>query len=715
MEHPFFIFYLNNQSAKKETNLFLFSKSSQRNALFINIKLYCLTELPSLLYSSKEPGTGMLLLSVNNLEAVMPDIKEDIEQLVRSKYSMPPKEFEKEELAVQQSLEKMISAMRHPQGQRSLIADTPTDALEDMTKRGQLTIIARNLNDSFLPALEKAMKGNTSIFTAPGSSPVTLGDLYKMSMQGLEDDADYAKTLLSITPDKLIAKAKEDLTLEGGIISPASIKRKLESYETAKKAKLDFDFSDVLLRMYTTESSFYKKLNAIVCGYNDPLTTTPEEKKLALLINVALHKAGLEKNKNEMQQVPNLLFRGQNRGFPDIMEKFALTQKLHAEGKLSTLSPQDLAKINVADIAAKKTLSMTSERDVAHKFTAGARDGVILHVQNPEELVDFYNVQNISAIKDEAEFISRLPDDIVMVPVNITLKGSTHHVEVVCIRSANVVLQNSGQYDRLRDSIKDFIGKAEKGMHEKSGWLSSHSATKLTTKQKSILKSLEMTIDASKKSPGGDSPDDQTAFLSMANQTLIQLYETKPNEQQKAIFDEIKAKIEDYSAVFSDLKVVHRTEDLHENIDVQRAKVKSALIGVDTWLAEIKGSGKETVILRITAHLAKFKEHDVTDEEMKKAAVQIIRELDANRPLSEAAPKLKQSMEQIVQSLDKVRGYQVAWIVSVSSTATHPTAVFKDGLRVALPAAAGPAAAAAGPEPASDDDSPAVPKGYAGS
>jgi len=537
------------------------------------------------------------------------DIKKSVELLISDTYRMPPKVFEKEELAVKQTLQLLLEKMKAPPKQRSLIPAISTEALENMTKRAQLTVIAEHLTGSFLKSIEEVIKDSPLVFTHLDEKLV-LSDLYK--------------------------KCQNELIKQ------------------LKKPPL---FRDILLRMYTKESALYKKVNAILGGYNDPQTTTLEEKQMALLLNVAIHKAGLEKRRQELQETPFEVFRGQSFGYDTVKKKFDLVKKLQADGHLTAINPVELAQISIADIASKKIVSTTDEKNVAINFAAQSETGLVLRLQNPEELADFYNIANVSAIASESEFISRIPDDIAMIPTQIEQDPhheNVYHVDVMCIRSGMVIIDNSERLHEIRDSLNQLVNKAltdtKKGPYHE-----------LLTNLRDIIK-LYVLIDDTKFQQNG----------MFAYKKLMQLYESNPTKPQKIKLDEIKSKLSEYLAISLDLKVLHETHDVFEDIATARAALNDNLVSKEVWFNElISNPAKHHLIMPIKDEIGRLLDKKATDETRQKAAAHIILTLKTNDQLKLALPGLKEELKQIITLVNTIKRYET---ILKNSTHTKPTA-----------------------------------------
>ncbi len=540
------------------------------------------------------------------------DIKNSVRLLIFNTYRMPPKVFEKEELAVKQTLQLLLEKMKDPPKQRSLIPAISTEALENMTKRAQLTIVAEHLTGSFLKSIEDVIKNSPLVFTHFHEKQA-LSDLYK--------------------------------------------KCQSELLQQLKSPPL---FRDVLLRMYTKESAFYKKINAILGGYNDPTTTTLEERQMALLLNVAIHKAGLEKRRQELQETPFEIFRGQSFGYDTVIKKFERVKQLQADGDLTAIDPVELAQISIADIASKKIVSTTDEKNVAINFAAQSETGLVLRIQNPEELADFYNIANVSAIASESEFISRIPDDIAMIPTHIYQDPhheNVYHVDVMCIRSSMVLINNSERLHEIRDSLNLLVNKAltdnKKGPYHE-----------LFTDLRDTIKLYVLSNDTTFQQNG-----------MLAYKKLMKLYESNPTKKQKMKLDEIKSKLSEYIAISLDLKVLHETHDLFEHIATTRAALNDNLVSKDMWVDKLNTNPeKRHLIMPIKAEIDRLLDKTTTDETRHNAAANIILALKTNDKLMSSLPGLKEELEQIITLLDTIKHYETALKNSTHTTFTETPA-----------------------------------------
>lgn len=547
-------------------------------------------------------------------------IRQDLETLIATQYTLPPKAFAEEELAVKQSVEKLVLVLSEPARQKSLLADIPTDSIENMTRRGHLTVVAKNLDDHFLVAIEKILK-NGHFTMEYGGETVDLSELY----QG----------------------CKRALTKQGK----------------------EPNFEDVLLRMYSVESPFYKKLNAIVSGYNNPKSTTDEEKKMALLLNMAVHKAGIMKRTFEVHKTPSVLYRGQSFGRDDFISKLILVRALHDRGELTTLAPDKLADINIADIVAKKNVSMSSE--VASAAAFATNKGIVLHVQNPEQLADFYAVANVSAHPNEAEFLSRMPDDVAMIPIGIDEDDTskTMHIHVMCIHSEATQPTNSTRLTDIKNALKTTLHKE---LNEPYGFFTSYLYSRsYTQQQKMLLEQLIAVIETPQNNPD---PTKQNEFLETSIKLLKKLYETNPTDYQKKGFDAINALLQDYSAVIADLSVKHKLTDVKAIIASEQKQLEKNIQGKRLWLAGITDEADKKRLEPLKKDMDVLLRPDNNPVDLRQAANNILDLLKANPDIGSHFKLLEEGIKHIITSLDKIEEQQQILI-------KNPSLLFKDCLR----------------------------------
>ncbi|KTD54330.1 hypothetical protein Lsai_3152 [Legionella sainthelensi] len=544
------------------------------------------------------------------------EIKKDLEKLISSKFTLPPKQFAQEELAVKQTMQKLLHVLAQPAEQHHMLSRISVESIENMTRRGQLTVIAKNLDDNFLRSVANMMK-NTKIEFKQDREKIRISELY----------AGCKNTLMK-------AKGSEPT------------------------------FGDVLLRMYTEDTPFFKKINAIVGGYNDPKTTTDDERKMAFLLNVAIHKAGLDKRKLEVQQTPDELLRGQSFGLDNALKKFEKVKELQAQDKLATLSPEELVEINIVDIAAKKILSTTTNIDVTAKFAKS--NGVILHIKNPERLADYYNVANISRFEKEEEFISRIPDDIAMVPISITkdAKGM-NHIEVVCIHSENVLLHNSTRLNDIRNSLINYIKNEIEKNDETPPSRHLNAIKKLRDKhnfnrnQLDSMEKLITIINDSEKTAMFDS-EKQNEFLEKAFLTLQELYKTQlnrahPKPYQKERIDAINIMLHDYAAVVADLKVVHENRNPIEIIAQEKERLEANIDGKRRWMASITPED-QSIIAPIKKDLDKLINPASSPADIRAAANNILGFITPE--IENKFPTLQENMKDVIGSLNKIEQFE---------------------------------------------------------
>ena len=545
--------------------------------------------------------------------------------------------YGKEERAVRDTILMGVHKLSQDRSKPSfLLPDASVESIMDMTQKGHLTIIAENLDESFLPSIEKMIEGpgGDVVFTM-GPQSISVKALYERCKAQLQREADFP-----------------------GVI----------------QAKKHFDFGDVLLRMYTEDTAFYKKLNATICGYSDGTTATKEEREMALILNVALHKAGLDKAKIELHKTPEILFRGQGRGNIMYQKKLEATRALFQNGHLDHLDASELESINMVDFVSKKTLSMTTSKDVAHNFATDygqkfTGDEVVVHIQYPELIADFFGVVNIAALKDEGEFISRFPDDVAMIPVHSYVENGVSHIEVVCLRSDAVMgFQESSRFTSLSQSIEGSIQTLldhdrDEGLlsmlHEQPGALSKEQAE--------ILE--ELSIITKKSQTLGDliyHPEVQKAFLHDTTERLHALYLTNPGPELKAKFDAINTAVKAYTATFVEASVTFSKLPLEEKIKLESRIISSRAGGIEAWLQE---KGEKTTLSAIQSDLDILRDTTSTALTKQYAAERVNQILTSDPKLSGQSPALDQAMDELCSSLNRLEGCQMKLSMSMTQSA----------------------------------------------
>ncbi len=506
-----------------------------------------------------------------------------------------------------------------------LLPDSDIESLKDMTKKGHLTLIAENLDDSFLPSIKKMIEGpGGDVVFSNGIESTTLKELYKQCKNELELEA-----------------ANPDID----------------------KAKKHIDFNDVLLRMYTTESPFYQKLNQTIVGYKEGINASKEVREIALIMNVALHKAGLEKAKHESNQTPTLLLRGQDFGNANYQEKFKKAQELLKNKNFANMSAEELSSINIVDIVAKKSLSTTADENTAISFEKGAEDGVVVHIRNPELVADFYSVVNISAEKNEAEYMSRFPDDILMIPVmSYEDDKKIPHIEVVCVRADSVMgFKASSKYANLGHTVEKSIHALLNGEHQHRHsdytpiiWLNklaNQVVSQLSEEQVKLLEKLDTLIKQSQAL--GDSihnKDAQEKFLDECNKLMVLLNNTPHGRDLKPEFRAINLAVQAYMAPFIEAKITPH-QSLEDRLEIQESQLASEIYGIEAWMQEKKEAPGFADINHDLEILINPKS---TDIEKIKAAQGVSDKLAKKTALDQHFPGLKTSVDSIISSINKL-------------------------------------------------------------
>lgn len=546
----------------------------------------------------------------------MAQSKEEVVNKLVESFAAKPQNLTGEEIAVKQTIQKLALKLSEPQGSHSLLQDVPIEAIDNMAKKGQLTLIAENLDDTFLRSIESLVKNSSIEFEAQNDNKRT-----------------YEKVKISVTYEK----CRSALAKEKGV-EPA--------------------FHDVLLRMYTDDGPFYKKMNAIVGGYdknpNISKATSDEEVKLAFILNVALHKAGLNKRSVEFQTTPDELFRGQSFGLENFEKKANKLDELYNQGKLATLTPAEIAEINIVDVAAKKTLSTSSNLNETANFAKTT--GIVVHVKNPEAIADFYNVANISQYPKESEFISRIPDDIAMLPVRLYKDNGVSHVDVICIRSESILLQNSTQYKETRDSLKQLISEASEKIYNNSyyGWW----LTNDNTTQMALLSTLDSIVNTPEVKLSALTVDEQDEILKMGYVALSKLYKTNPSDEQLQQFNAINDKLQEFCGVVANLNVVHGVHNPAENIQNEKVAIASYLGGIKNWVAK---EGNTPLLAPVKSDLnmlvylnTRDKADPVILSRIKETAERIIKTLTDDPALGQSLGGLQGRMMDIIKSVDHI-------------------------------------------------------------
>ncbi|CDZ79327.1 hypothetical protein BN59_03645 [Legionella massiliensis] len=509
------------------------------------------------------------------------ELEKELEQLISTKYPLHPKQFSTEERAVLQTLTKLAYVYAQPDGQTSLVSTVPIASIENIIQSGQLTLVAEKLDDSFLESIEKIIASKHIKFTAEAEGMKIVTDMTSL----------YQRCCRSLPKNA--------------------------------------SFENVLFKMYTEESAFYRKMNAIIGGYNDPAKTTDDEKIFALLLNIALHKAGLKKANNEMQEIPETLYRGQSVGLEDIKKKFDMVNSMKSSDTLANVAPKDLQDINIASVVRKKNVSTSKDEDISTQFakgTAGNKKGIVLKIQNPAEIADFYNIANVSGTPKEAEFSSRFPDDVAIIPVHLEedVNGVTH-VEAVCIRSDKVILENSQHLDSIVNSIKS---KMNNILDDEF----------LDQDQKNLLLPLASKFYAN--------PD--ANLLEFTVKTLQDLYQTNPDDSLKADFDDLKRSLEAYFAITADLKVSHNQPKTLEN---EQKNMQKILQGKNTWFSEANIPDNHV----LSAHFKVLSNPSSTNEELHGAARNIKAAIKLDKTLTTQYPQLEQGMKDLMSSINTIQ------------------------------------------------------------
>lgn len=517
-------------------------------------------------------------------------MEENIHHL-KERFSKEPYEIAEEEIAIKQLVQKFSYALA--QQRDSSLKDVPTKEIMNLIRKGHLTLIAQALDDTFLKHVEQIIKNSETVFgVGQSGSGSSVSNLYKRSASFLRG-------------------------------AP---------------------FHDVLLRMYTDggdQGGFYKKINAIGGGYEDEVgKTTDDERQLALILQIAIHRAGLDKKNSDMQSTPKKLYRGQSHGFEEIEKKYILLQELNESGKLASLSSNELASINIADVAGKKIQSSSSKIKSTEYFQ---NNGFVLHIDNPEELGDYYSLENISAHRGEFEFATRIPDDIVMIPVEIEIINAVKHVHVICMRSKDLTVDKSSQYQAQIDSLKESIQNAEKQIIHLA--LVDRDQAPLLNKQLVFMDDLKSMIQTIENLQSDDKIDKQKIFTENCDAILIKLYNMSPKEPLKTQFDIIKESIMSIKSIFLKVNVLHEPHDINTEISIEQSKLHKLIVGLTNWSKSHKNVINMSDKLQTSTR---------TPEETKIVANDILTELKDKPELEKIYPELKERVSEIEKSLETI-------------------------------------------------------------
>lgn len=517
------------------------------------------------------------------------ELLRDLAELKKTHYSAPEKSFDVEELAVKQTLEKMVYFLSRPKGVTYKAPVPSVKSIEHMTQKGQLSLVAKAMDDQFMKSVKSIiLKGKITF--------------------------DYNGKKLSVL--ELYERCYGDLK---------SIHEK------------EPEFGDVLLRMYTTPTTFYSKLNAILSG-STKYDISEEERVFSFIFNAALHKAGLDKAHRELQETPEIIYRGQNFGLNDVVEKFTKMQQLFKDGKLHHLSPNELASINIADMASKKMFSTTIDENVAKSY---GDTGMVISIKNPQDVAEFYDVANISYFPKESEVLSRIPDDVAMIPVDMHIEHGITHIEVFCLRSQNVLLDNSKRFDELKNQILISIDKA-----------TTQKPQPFKKTELALLKKFDTLINHSTSQFDTKNAQDQMTFLKEASNLLACLYKTPMNPAKKDALDVINLHFQDYAAAFAQLKVVSDRIYGDELKNHTIHSLRSSIQGVERWLKQLDDQRKQVFDEHLASAFKYCQNPDASPDDIKSACTRMLACMDDTPGLAKLFPKFETRLKELCSSCD---------------------------------------------------------------
>ncbi|CDZ75812.1 hypothetical protein BN59_00071 [Legionella massiliensis] len=80
--------------------------------------------------------------------------KEETVKDLAPNYSKPKRQAQEEEIAVKQTIQKLAQKLSEPQDACSMLDSVPVEMIDNIAKKGQLTLVAEELDDSFLRSIE---------------------------------------------------------------------------------------------------------------------------------------------------------------------------------------------------------------------------------------------------------------------------------------------------------------------------------------------------------------------------------------------------------------------------------------------------------------------------------------------------------------------------------------------------------------------------------
>ena len=469
-----------------------------------------------------------------------------------------------------------------------LISDT---AIKDMLK-GKLDLVALHLGENFLIAVEEVITKTDVAFTG-----LLAGNPMKQNIRAL--------------------------------------------YEKAKSALPTGTFGDRLLFMYTSHTVYFSKLNAILRDETYQGDITEEERELAVLLHVAQLKAGLDKKKGEMQEIPGILHRGDRVSPIALKQKYNSLRILQETGCLS-LDKEQLKHLNIADFYSKKNISMTSKLSVTNKFYGSG--GVIMRLSNPEKISHFYSMGDVNS--SENEFNTRLREDVVLLPIRLYEKNGVMYVDLFAIHT-DILLDDPLKYKSSYNELKQLIVNTI---------LSLDPSTSEVTYLAGKLNELKITLESDMFFP-------EKGTHSIISETQENLLFTHMHEimdlavQVKSLgkLEKLNQKMSEFLMTFGQFKIVHT---IPQDMKVASTELKNSLCRLTAFLKRWRQRGEqENSITKLLDTLVTKTEEDNTKGrlgEIMTTLDSIERDLRNSSSLRENFPKLSKEIQSIKSILKRI-------------------------------------------------------------
>jgi len=458
------------------------------------------------------------------------------------------KKFTKEELALVKTAEAYVSRLattkntaEYKEIDEALGLDR--EKIQLFLARGQLTLTAQHTSHDFLFYIEKMILNHPNLEFTLGIEPQNLKSLYENERQ----------RLMIQNPQMEEEKGKE-LTV-----------------------------SAILISMYTQSSDYYRIINKAATHYQ--ADQIPDfQYKLAFVLLLATHKAALNQVQLNYTVAQHLtLFRGQTHGRADMIEKYRnFLNKKNQQTDFSQITPYNIHNMNCRALFDKQILSVSSSAAIAQQFSNdyGQGTGFIAKILNPE-FFDFCSIEELSAIAQEKEWLTRLPDDIAIIPVDY--QADLQMFTVVLLRHEAYAQNNSTRLDEVKEDLIASIefAQASKMTTYKKG------EEKITfvfaNNQRGDLQVLKDTIN--QKHPrilqinaqNGDEKEEQIDLMTHAILCFQNIHKDEKQVKKellgeyKKLLKKVENKYGNYCAVISDLRVCHRFDKLVTNPPVTDA------------------------------------------------------------------------------------------------------------------------------------------------